>query len=384
MSFFEEQGQKLEKISTLQQTKVSTLSVLSLFAGCGGLDLGFQGNFHSLGKNYPRNPFQVVWANEKEPQATETYRHNLGEHIHCKLIQDVRNEELPYADVVLGGFPCQDFSVCGKLGGLTVERGRLYLEMKRVIETVKPILFVAENVKNLLYMENGLVFQTIKEDFASAGYTMYHHLFHAADYGVPQNRERVFLIGVRNDVPIIPYLPLETRTPETWVTSKEAVDDLWGKEDNPTILNHKMISRCKFVAGRKTQGNVRIKADKVSPTIRSEHHGNIEGHYRTTGDESDVTNWRRLSVRECARLQTFPDSFLFKRTATEAYKQIGNAVPPVLAWHIARALALSLEGHDLDLYRNKKILKPQALQMSVKKIPKKKEKKEVYEQLTLF
>jgi DNA (cytosine-5)-methyltransferase 1 len=319
-------------------------SVLSLFSGCGGMDLGFKGGFTYLGREYSNNNFDIVWANEIDKNAAKTYRDNFGDHVICEDITKIPDEDFPEADIVIGGFPCQDFSLAGKMQGFTVERGRLYLQMKRVIDAIKPKAFVAENVKNIMKMEDGLILKTIIEDFKESGYNVGFHLFHAANYGVPQNRERVIIYGIRNDINAEPFLPQETHEPDSWVTASEAIDDLWDMLDNPNVANHttRDYSKAKFYEGKRTQGNIRIKADRIAPTIRAEHHGNIEGHYRTNGDENDITNWRRLSVRECARIQSFPDDFIFTTSASTAYKQVGNAVPPVLAWYIARALYYSL------------------------------------------
>lgn len=327
------------------------LKVLSLFSGCGGLDLGFKGGFDYLGDYYGKNPFEIIWANEFIPQAAKTYAKQFGNHVVVDDIANIKEKDLPSGvDVVIGGFPCQDFSIAGKLQGLDVERGRLYLEMKRVIDITKPKVFIAENVKNLLMMEKGLILKTIIDDFKDSGYEVKFHLFHAANYGVPQNRERVIIYGVREDLSddIKLQLPKETHKEENWVTSYTAIDDLWNELDTDKFLNHttKSYSKAKFYEGRRMQGNIRIQRDKISPTIRSEHHGNIEGHYRTFGDESDMKNWRRLSIRECARIQSFPDTFDFPVSTSMAYKQIGNAVPPVLSWHIARAVSISMKKED--------------------------------------
>lgn len=348
---FNEEHKIINRFDTMEMPVTSTkrFKVVSLFAGCGGLDLGFRGGFSVFGKEYGENNFDIVWANEINSMAVKTYQRNLGNHIVCEDINNLDDSQFPDADIVLGGFPCQDFSLAGKRRGLTVERGRLYLQMKRVIDNVKPKAFVAENVKNLLMMEDGLILKTIIDDFKTSGYNVYFHLFHAGDYGIPQNRQRVIIYGIREDIDKTVRIPKETNSQENWLTSKEAIDDLWDKVDNETVHNHrsKDISRAKFYGdGRKTQGNVRIKADKVAPTIRAEHHGNIEGHYRTFGDPSDIKNWRRLSVRECARIQSFPDDFIFDCAASSAYKQVGNAVPPILGWHIARALYLSLTQEE--------------------------------------
>lgn len=323
------------------------INVMSLFSGCGGLDLGFKGGFFYLNQYYGQNPYNIIWANEIISDAAKTYKSQIGNHIIVEDISKLKKENFPASemvDVVIGGFPCQDFSLAGKRQGFKVERGRLYLEMKRVIEITTPKVFIAENVKNLLVMENGLIMKTIINDFKSCGYNVYFHLFHSANYGIPQNRERVIIYGIRKDCDKINIkLPKETHSKKNWITCFEAIDDLWDLLDSGKISNHsnKDYSKAKFYIGSKTQGNTRINRDKIAPTIRSEHHGNIEGHYRTNGDELDINNWRRLSVRECARIQSFPDNFNFPVSTSSAYKQIGNAVPPVLAWYIARALLKS-------------------------------------------
>lgn len=354
ITFLKEKDEISEKVASYDLiNRVNTLShpiksdkifkVISLFSGCGGLDLGFTGGFSYLNRFYDKNNYDIVWANDIEKHACETYRNYFGNHVTCEDIKNISKNNFPKADIVIGGFPCQDFSIAGKMQGLKVERGRLYLQMKRVIDTVKPIAFVAENVKNLINIENGVILDTIINDFKESGYNVFYHLFHAANYGVPQSRERVIIYGIRKDINKNLYMPKEALEPENWITTKEAIDDLWGKENDKSILNHNQISKAKFYLNSRTQGNIRIDGDKIAPTIRSEHHGNIEGHYRTIGNnENDINNWRRLTVRECARIQSFPDNFEFKGAATYTYKQVGNAVPPVLAWHVARALYISL------------------------------------------
>ncbi|MDM5291707.1 DNA cytosine methyltransferase [Peribacillus simplex] len=326
-----------------------TNKMVTLFGGCGGLDLGFQGNFEIFNKYYEKHPFEVIWSNDIYQQAADTYRANIGDHIHVDDITQIPNNDIPKegVEVVLGGFPCQDFSVAGKRQGINVKRGRLYLELKRVIDHIQPKVFVAENVEGLVNMADGVILEAIKDDFRQSGYKVTHHLLHAADYGVPQIRKRVFIVGVRKDIDI-EYKPPVATHQNNWMTAKEAIDDLWGKENDESILNHSQISKAKFYPGRKMQGNTRIKADQPSVTIRAEHHGNIEAHYRTY-NESNPENmefWRRLTVRECARIQTFPDYFEFKGAATHTYKQIGNAVPPVLAWHVGKSVKELLVKHE--------------------------------------
>lgn len=326
-------------------------SVVSLFSGCGGKDLGFTGGFNVFGKHYDKNNFEIVWANDIDKYACATYKHNFKHDIVNDDIKNVDSNTIPVADIVIGGFPCQDFSIAGLRRGLSSERGKLYLEMKRVILHCKPLAFVAENVEGLANINGSdSTIKTIVDDFAQCGYNVSYHLFNACDYGVPQTRKRVFIVGIRKDLNKKIYFPKPVRgefcPDKPWLTAKEAIDDLWDKLDAPGLFNHssKDVSRAKFYEGKKLQGNCRIAADKPSVTIRAEHHGNIEGHYRTYNPDNpnDISGWRRLSVRECARLQTFPDYFEFIGATTHTYKQIGNAVPPVLGWYIARALYFSL------------------------------------------
>lgn len=328
-------------------------TVTSLFSGCGGMDLGFRGDFKIFDKYYEKNNFDLIFANDIEKTACETYEYNFRHKPLCENIKDVDVEQIPKADVVIGGFPCQDFSYSGKRKGLTTDRGRLYLEMKKVVEHTKPMAFVAENVdgiKNSRKGTNTSALDEILDDFRGLGYNVIYKILNAADYGVPQTRIRVIIIGMRKDLNKSIYYPEPTHKDgcltNPWITAKEAIDDLWDMIDSPKVYNHtkKDYSKAKFYPGKRMQGNYQIKSYRPSITIRAEHHGNIEAHYRSNNesDPYDMKAWRRLSVRECARLQSFPDNFIFPCSASRAYKQIGNAVPPILAWHIARALYYSL------------------------------------------
>lgn len=328
-------------------------NVISLFSGCGGMDLGFKGGFEVFGKSFERNNFNIVFANDIVKTACDVYEHNFNHKSYHGDIKNLESSEIPKADVVIGGFPCQDFSHAGNRKGLTSERGRLYLEMKRVVETAMPMAFVAENVDGIRTSKKGTDTSALDEiltDFRSIGYNVEYKVLNSADYGVPQTRIRVIIIGIRSDLNKEIYFPSitnsENHQKSPWMTSKQAIDDLWNEIGTNKFHNHtdRDFSRAKFYPGKKMQGNYKIKAEKPSITIRAEHHGNIEAHYRSINEEfpDDPKYWRRLSVRECARLQSFPDSYNFTCSSSKAYKLIGNAVPPMLAWHISRALYYSL------------------------------------------
>jgi len=317
-----------------------------LFSGCGGLDLGIEGGFQYLGHYYEKNPFQIIWANDIDAKATQTQKLNFKNTVVvCQDITKILGNsndvqasifddelQLPSnADVVIGGFPCQDFSLAGKRQGLNVQRGKLYQSMAKIIELLQPKVFLAENVKGLLSWENGLAIKTIVEDFSELGYNVQYKLFNTADYGVPQTRERVIIIGVRKDLSVeiewpAPTHSLTDKNLKPWLTIKDAIGDLEDEVKHNSLPNNG-YSKAKLFVGK--QGNTITKADRPAPTMRAEHHGNIEFHYALP---------RRLSAREAARIQTFPDDFVFVKSTTDAYRQIGNAVSPVFAWHLAQTL----------------------------------------------
>ncbi|MES2371880.1 MAG: DNA (cytosine-5-)-methyltransferase [Bacteroidota bacterium] len=336
-----------------------SLKTVSLFSGCGGFDEGFIGGFSVFAnrhkKSFSKNPFDVIWANDIDKDAVESYKENIGDHIRLLDINNIPNEEIPSCDIVIGGFPCQDFSIAGKRKAFENGRGTLYRQMIRVIKDKKPKAFIAENVKNILNPnlidldKNQPVIKTIIEDFKKVGYTLKYKCLYAPDYGIPQRRERVFIVGIRNDIKKEFFFP---KPFHPRMTSKDGIDDLWGKENNPKILNHNQMSLAKFRPFSKvgSQGNEMIPADGPSHVMRAEHHMNIQAHYRTlnpNNDPSDRNYWRRLTVREAARLQTFPDNFKFVGTKSSCYKQVGNAVPPILGWYMARALAICLNSKSV-------------------------------------
>ena len=396
--------------------------VLSLFSGCGGMDIGFEGGFKCLKRsiNTDVHPnwiveengdwvkvantgFETVFANDIRPDAKAAWvsyfssiYNNANEIYHIDSIVDlVKRAQLgekvfpDNIDIVTGGFPCQDFSVAGKRKGFnsdkshnggklevdepTVEsRGQLYMWMKEVVTLTQPSIFIAENVKGLTTLEDAK--EVIEHDFANAadgGYIVIPaRVLHAANYGVPQSRERVIFYGfkrsalkaeaveellnltVNNDYD--PY-PVPTHSFNVdgenlypFVTCREALEGL-DEPENTTDIAQTEYSKAKYM--KKGQGNIEIKLDSISPTIRSEHHGNIE--FRRLSAENGGTHTeelecgleqRRLTIRECARLQTFPDDYQFilsktaqnkSVSASEAYKIIGNAVPCVLGYNLS-------------------------------------------------
>ena len=309
--------------------EVSRHTVVSLFSGCGGMDLGFVGGFQFAGKHYNRLPFEIVWANDIDGRACNTYAQNLGsDHLHRGSIVDVMDTLPESADVVIGGFPCQDVSINGQRSLASGDRTVLYEQMIQVIRRCEPKVFVAENVKGLLMSHSKPFFDQMLADFSLPGYRVNYKLYLAAEYGVPQMRERVFIVGVRGRG--------EFAHPETQDQRITAQEALWDLENADA---DKARSHVWSKAQRSPeQGDRRLKADKPATTIRAEHHGNVQWHYRLD---------RRISLREAARLQSFPDDFSFVCAMRATERQIGNAVPPVLAWHIAKAVGGYIEPDSI-------------------------------------
>ncbi len=314
-------------------TKVADVSlethrVVSLFSGCGGMDLGFVGGFLFGGKYYDRLPFEVVWANDNNAVACRTYAENLKHNIQVGDIAEAMETLPEAAEVVIGGFPCQDVSINGAKQGANGERTILYRYMIEAIRRTKPRVFVAENVKGLLQAHGRDFFDQMLAEFEATGYRVSHRLYLAADYGVPQMRERLFIIGVQGDDEFVHPQPTLVH-----MTASEALADLEDRSES-RAFGHVWSKASRSPE----QGSRRLAADKPATTIRAEHHGNVQWHYGLD---------RRISLREAARLQSFPDAFLFHGGMRATERQIGNAVPPVLAWHVAKAVRGCLETGEL-------------------------------------
>jgi DNA (cytosine-5)-methyltransferase 1 len=305
------------------------MDVLSLFSGCGGMDLGFEQAGH-----------KVVWTNDISKSACDTYAKNFPI---TPLRKDIRKvKDFPHSDVVIGGYPCQGFSLAGNRDAFD-KRNYLYLEFARVLRTVKPSFFVAENVKGVI-----VPFKTVRaidlmvKEFGSCGYNAMWQLLNAKDYGVPQDRERVFIVGVRKDLNMEFVFPKKThgKPPlKPYVTLREAIGDLPGPKEGEYYDHTGFSSR--YMSRNRIRG-----WDEVSFTIQaSGRHTPLHPScppMRKVGKDkweftADISKYRRFSIRECARIQTFPDDFTFSGPLNSQYIQIGNAVPPLLAKCIAEA-----------------------------------------------
>jgi DNA (cytosine-5)-methyltransferase 1 len=301
--------------------------VASLFSGCGGLDLSFLGGFDYLGKRYQKLPFDVVDAIDNLPDAVECYRLNLGNHCREADLTTLPVDQILPADILIGGFPCQDFSSSGPKTGFSGHRGQLYRVLAEYMAQYQPKVVVAENVPYLARLHNGKYLQTILDDFEAEGYHFDMWELYGPDYGLSQSRRRIFLVGVRNDLPGFPVMP-KTIHKNAHIPIAAALADL---ED---VTDEKVTNQSQyFISTRASsgggQGDHKNKADKVAYCIRANSRGRIQFHHHLD---------RRLTVRECARLQSFPDQFVFPFTTQRNLTLIGNAVPPILGYRVAQSI----------------------------------------------
>jgi len=319
----------------MPMNKVTDLySVVSYFCGCGGLDLGFRGGFIFHGEKYSKLPFNIEIAYDKEPHCVETYNGYFGEHAKSVDLSTIDVKSLPKANVLIGGFPCQEFSSCGPLGGINSERGRLYMALIAYMNEHHPAIVVGENVINLARMDDGKVLKTITTDLSNAGYEVQVWDMFAPDYGVPQRRKRLFFICVRKN--LFERYGFPKKPIAGFVNNHRSIE--WAIGDLVNITDDTVPNQDQFFGASRAkkgngQGDESNMKDKPAYTIRANPKSRVQFHYSLD---------RRLTVRECARIQTFPDDFKFPHAKTRSVSQIGNAVPPILAFLIAKSIATFL------------------------------------------
>lgn len=300
------------------------MKVVSLFSGAGGLDLGFIQAGH-----------QVIWANDLYEDAVQTYRQNIGDHIVCRNIMDVDASDIPDCDIVIGGFPCQGFSVANTKRSESDERNALYKELVRIIHSKQPKFFLAENVKGLLSFSKGQVFKMILNDFENLGYNVSYKLLNAADYGVPQKRERVVIVGVRRDIDFEYVFPTPTHSENgtfnntsLWIGVGDALAGLPDPDKPNELYNHE-YSKYKLTFNGYL-GHRAIDPAKPAPTVTAR--GDSKGGVVVLHHPN---NQRRMSCRELAIVQGFPVNYRFWGTRSSVYRQIANAVPAPMAKAVA-------------------------------------------------
>lgn len=323
--------------------------VVSLFSGAGGLDKGFE-----------QAGFDIIWANEYDSSIWETFEYNFpNTHLDKRSIRNVPSIDIPECIGIIGGPPCQSWSEAGALRGIEDERGQLFYEFIRILRDKKPLFFLAENVEGMLAQRHSEALANIKKLFRESGYNLSFRLINANDYNVPQDRKRVIFVGYRNDLNITFEFP---EMQEYKPVLKDAIWDLRNsaipaKEKNYTNGNECKIPNHEYMIGGFStifMSRNRVRAwDEPSFTIQAGgRHAPIHPQApKMTFIEQNKREfvkgqehlYRRLSLRECARIQTFPDDFIFKYSSVaDGYKMVGNAVPVNMAYALASKIMQDL------------------------------------------
>ena len=322
---------------------MENLKVASLFCGCGGTDVGLLGGFDFLGDNYAKNPMKIVYANDIEESACRIFEENFGVIPDRRDIRTVPASEIPEIDVLTGGFPCQSFSIVAqnpKRLGYKDERGMLFFEMCRILREKQPKCFIAENVKGLLSANKGEAFPLIISEFEKSGYQVTHKLINAAAFGVPQKRERVIIVGIRNDLGF-KYKFLD----DVFVEDEYAVlgSVLENQDDEKYFFSEKAVQGMRAAKRVMNKGRAQ-DLNKPCNTVGS-HLAKVSLN-STDPVLLDCGRYRRFTPREVARIQSFPESFKLIGVESAQYRALGNAIPPVMFWHVAHQLCELLRENN--------------------------------------
>lgn len=318
--------------------------VVSLFSGCGGADCGILGGFTFNKTFYARLPFELVYASDIDNKAVATHKANFtAETLVCKDICETESSEIPDHNVLIGGFPCQSFSTVNPTKDPFDDRANLYKQMVRIARDKQPEICIAENVKGLMTLHKGAIFKRVIQAFNDAGYNTYYRLINAADYGVPQKRERMIMVCVRKDLALEYLFPDETNK-GNWVPLSVAVPVL-AIEDQRYYFSERAVQGMKNAKNNMKRGLAQ-NLDAPCLTVTS-HLAKVSLNSRDpvllVNPEKEL--YRRFTPREAARIQSFPDTFKFVGSEADAYRQIGNAIPPVMFWHISKQVVALLDSH---------------------------------------
>lgn len=308
------------------------LKVASLFCGCGGTDIGLLGGFDFLGKHYTENEIDIVYANDIDDNACSIFKENFNVTPDNRDIREVDSNDIPEFDILTGGFPCQSFSIIAqnpKRLGVKDDRGKLFFEMCRILKDRQPKCFIAENVKGILTANNKSAFPLIIKEFEDCGYNVKYDILNSANYGVPQKRERVIIVGFRKDLKIdfefpdveinceTDYTPLkkviENKVDEKYYFSQRAVDGMLKKRATMNKGRAQDIEKpCNTVGAHLAK----VSLNSTDPVLM------VNGRYR------------RFTPREVARIQSFPESFKLIGSEAAQYRALGNAIPPIMFWYV--------------------------------------------------
>jgi len=327
------------------------MKIVSLFSGAGGLDRGFE-----------QAGFTTMWANEYDKDIWETIENNFPEtELDKRSITEIPTDEIPECDGIIGGPPCQSWSEAGALRGINDHRGQLFFDFIRILDDKQPLFFLAENVSGMLAQRHSKALKNIQEMLSSCGYNLSFSLLNCANYNVPQDRKRVFFVGFRKDLNKSFDFPTAS---EESVCLKDAIWDLRKSAIPAKEKNHSNHDKCKLANHEYMIGSFstifmsrnRVRSwDEPSYTIQAGgRHAPIHpqapkmisvGKDKRIFGKGKEDLYRRLSVRECARIQTFPDDHVFHyKNLIAGYKMVGNAVPCNMAFTIATAIKKQIES----------------------------------------
>ena len=322
---------------------MASLKVASLFCGCGGTDVGLLGGFDFLGDNYAKNPMEIVYANDIEESACCIFEENFGVIPDRRDIRTVPASEIPEIDVLTGGFPCQSFSIVAqnpKRLGYKDERGMLFFEMCRILREKQPKCFIAENVKGLLSANKGEAFPLIISEFEKSGYQVTHKLLNAAAFGVPQKRERVIIVGIRNDLGFKYEFPNDVLAEDEYAVLGSVVEN---RVDEKYFFSEKAVQGMRAAKRDMNKGRAQ-DLNKPCNTVGS-HLAKVSLN-STDPVLLDGGRYRRFTPREVARIQSFPESFKLIGVEGAQYRALGNAIPPVMFWYVSHQLCKLLKENN--------------------------------------
>lgn len=312
------------------------LKVASLFCGCGGTDVGLLGNFDFLGKHYASNNMEIVYANDIDDNACKIFNENFDIKPDNRDIRKINSSELPDFDILTGGFPCQSFSIIAqnpKRLGVKDDRGKLFFEMCRILRDKQPKCFIAENVKGLLTANQKSAFPLIMEEFKNSGYDVKYMVLNSANYGVPQKRERVIIVGFRKDLNINFIFPNHV------ITNENLFEPLKKVIDNNVDEKYYFSERAVEGMMKKREKMNKGRAQDIEKPCNT-----VGAHLAKVSLNStdpvlfNGTRYRRFTPREVARIQSFPETFSLVGTETAQYRALGNAIPPVMIWYVANKI----------------------------------------------
>lgn len=321
-----------------------TFKVASFFSGCGGMDLGTLGNFKFLNTKYKKHPTEIVYSSDFDKPICDLYKLNFNHMNVCDDIRNIKSHSIPKHDVLTGGFPCQSFSVVAqnpKRLGYKDDKGKLFFELCRILKDKKPQVFIAENVKGLLSANKGEAFPLILEEFRKVGYHIQYSILNASHFGIPQKRERVFIVGFKNKKqadkfsfpnpttekcpPTLSQVILdESEIEDKYYFSKKAVEGL-KKTKNSKSMNKGRSQNINDPCNTVTSHLAKVSLNSTDPVL------NINGKYRM------------FTPLEVARIQSFPDNYKLVESRKTNYVALGNAVPPVLMWHVINSVLITFD-----------------------------------------